>query len=97
MIPSFCGKGYHGLIVHQDAIATGVKVSGCTVHFADATYDTGPIIVRSRTVPVQYDDTPETFAARVFHAECQRRPKPLPSTPPAGSRWKAGRPDLDSL
>ena len=74
LIPSFCGKGYHGLIVHQDAIATGVKVSGCTVHFADATYDTGPIILQ-RTVAVHEDDTPETLAARVFQAECQALPE----------------------
>jgi phosphoribosylglycinamide formyltransferase-1 len=73
LIPSFCGKGYHGMVVHQDAIATGVKVSGCTVHFADATYDTGPIILQ-RTLPVLDDDTPETLAARVFEAECQALP-----------------------
>ena len=76
LIPSFCGKGYHGLIVHQDAIATGVKVSGCTVHFADATYDTGPIILQ-RTVPVHDDDTPETLAARVFQAECTALPEAI--------------------
>ena len=76
LIPSFCGKGYHGLVVHQDAIATGVKVSGCTVHFADATYDTGPIILQ-RTVPVLDDDTPETLAARVFQAECQALPEAI--------------------
>jgi phosphoribosylglycinamide formyltransferase 1 len=76
LIPSFCGKGYHGLIVHQDAIATGVKVSGCTVHFADATYDTGPIILQP-TVPVLDDDTAETLAARVFQAECQALPEAI--------------------
>jgi phosphoribosylglycinamide formyltransferase-1 len=76
LIPSFCGKGYHGLVVHQDAIATGVKVSGCTVHFADATYDTGPIILQ-RTVPVLDDDTPETLAARVFEAECRALPEAI--------------------
>jgi phosphoribosylglycinamide formyltransferase-1 len=76
LIPSFCGKGYHGLIVHQDALATGVKVSGCTVHFADATYDTGPIILQ-RTVPVHDDDTPEALAARVFQAECQALPEAI--------------------
>jgi formyltetrahydrofolate-dependent phosphoribosylglycinamide formyltransferase len=83
LIPSFCGKGYHGLVVHQDAIATGVKVSGCTVHFADATYDTGPIILQ-RTVPVLDDDTPEDLAARVFQAECQALPEAI-------SLYAAGR------
>jgi phosphoribosylglycinamide formyltransferase-1 len=76
LIPAFCGKGYHGMVVHQDAIATGVKVSGCTVHFADATYDTGPIILQ-RTVPVLDHDTPETLAARVFEAECQALPEAI--------------------
>ena len=55
LIPAFCGKGYHGAAVHQAAIDSGVKVSGCTVHFADATYDTGPIILQ-RPVPVLDDD-----------------------------------------
>jgi phosphoribosylglycinamide formyltransferase 1 len=73
LIPAFCGKGYHGLAVHQDAVGTGVKFSGCTVHFADATYDTGPIITQ-RVVPVLDDDTPETLQARVFAAECQALP-----------------------
>jgi phosphoribosylglycinamide formyltransferase 1 len=76
LIPSFCGKGYHGLVVHQDAIATGVKVSGCTVHFADATYDTGPIVLQ-RAVPVLDDDTPESLAARVFEAECRALPEAI--------------------
>jgi phosphoribosylglycinamide formyltransferase-1 len=76
LIPAFCGKGYHGLAVHQDAIGTGVKFSGCTVHFADATYDTGPIITQ-RTVPVLDDDTPETLAARVFEAECRALPEAI--------------------
>jgi phosphoribosylglycinamide formyltransferase-1 len=70
LIPAFCGKGYHGQAVHQAAIDYGVKVSGCTVHFADATYDTGPIIVQ-HTVPVLNDDTAESLAARVFTAECE--------------------------
>jgi phosphoribosylglycinamide formyltransferase-1 len=69
LIPAFCGKGYHGLAVHQAAIDYGVKVSGCTVHFADATYDTGPIILQ-RPVPILDDDDAPTLAARVFEAEC---------------------------
>ncbi len=76
LIPAFCGKGFHGAAVHQAAIEAGVKVSGCTVHFADATYDTGPIILQ-RTVPVLDDDTPETLAARVFAAECEALPEAI--------------------
>jgi phosphoribosylglycinamide formyltransferase 1 len=76
LIPAFCGKGFHGRTVHEAVIESGVKVSGCTVHFADASYDTGPIILQ-RTVPVLDDDTPETLAARVFKAECQALPEAI--------------------
>jgi phosphoribosylglycinamide formyltransferase-1 len=73
LIPAFCGKGFHGEAVHRAAIETGVKVSGCTVHFADQTYDTGPIVLQ-RPVPVLDDDTPAILAARVFDAECDALP-----------------------
>jgi phosphoribosylglycinamide formyltransferase-1 len=76
LIPAFCGKGFHGLAVHQAAVEAGVKVSGCTVHFADATYDTGPIILQ-KTVPVLDHDTAETLASRVFQAECQALPEAI--------------------
>ena len=76
LIPAFSGKGFHGKSVHEAAIETGVKVSGCTVHFADAAYDAGPIIVQ-KTVPVMDTDTPESLAARVFKAECQALPEAI--------------------
>ena len=76
LIPAFSGKGYHGAAVHQAVIDSGVKVSGCTVHFADAAYDTGPIILQ-RTVPVLDDDTAESLAARVFEAECRALPEAI--------------------
>ncbi len=76
LIPAFSGKNYHGAAVHKAVVESGVKVSGCTVHFADASYDTGPIILQ-RTVPVQDDDTPDTLAARVFKAECQALPEAI--------------------
>ena len=76
LIPAFCGKGFHGPAVHRAVIESGVKVSGCTVHFADATYDTGPIIAQ-RTVPVLENDTPEALAARVFKQECQALPEAI--------------------
>ncbi|WZO99105.1 phosphoribosylglycinamide formyltransferase [Isosphaeraceae bacterium EP7] len=76
LIPAFCGKGFHGAAVHQAAVEAGVKVSGCTVHFADQTYDTGPIIVQ-RAVPVWAEDTAETLAARVFGAECEALPEAI--------------------
>jgi phosphoribosylglycinamide formyltransferase 1 len=76
LIPSFCGKGYHGKAVHQAALDYGVKVSGCTVHFADDAYDNGPIILQ-RALPVLEDDTAESLAERVFQAECQLLPEAI--------------------
>jgi len=73
LIPAFCGKGYYGHFVHEQVIAHGCKISGCTVHFADNEYDHGPIISQ-RPVPVLDDDTPDTLAARVFEAECEAYP-----------------------
>ena len=70
LLPSFGGKGMFGHHVHEAVLAAGCKVTGCTVHFADQTYDTGPIIVQ-RTCPVLEDDTPDTLADRVFEQECQ--------------------------
>lgn len=68
LLPSFGGQGMFGKKVHQAVLAYGCKISGCTVHFADNTYDTGPIILQ-RTCPVLDDDTPETLAHRVFDEE----------------------------
>jgi phosphoribosylglycinamide formyltransferase-1 len=76
LIPLFCGKGFYGLKVHQAALEAGVKVSGCTVHFVDDHYDTGPIILQ-RTVPVLENDTPETLAARIFKEECKALPEAI--------------------
>jgi len=70
LIPAFCGKGMHGLRVHQAALDYGVKVSGCTVHFVTKEVDAGPIIIQ-RTAPVLDDDTPETLQARVLEQEHQ--------------------------
>jgi phosphoribosylglycinamide formyltransferase-1 len=76
LIPAFCGHGFHGQAVHEAALAAGVKVSGCTVHFADQTFDTGPIILQ-KPVPVHAADTPTSLAARVFEAECQALPEAI--------------------
>lgn len=76
LIPAFCGKGFHGLHVHQAVLEAGAKVTGCTVHFADNEYDHGPIILQ-RVVPVRDDDTPEELAARVFAQECEAYPEAI--------------------
>ena len=65
LIPSFCGKGYYGLKVHESALERGVKVTGATVHFVDEGTDTGPIILQ-QPVMVEQGDTPETLQRRVM-------------------------------
>lgn len=76
LLPAFGGEGMWGHHVHEAVLAAGCKVSGCTVHFCDATYDTGPILVQ-RTCPVHEEDTPDTLAARVFEQECIAYPEAL--------------------
>ena len=68
LLPSFGGKGMYGAKVHEAVIHHGCKVSGCTVHFLDNAYDTGPIILQ-RTCAVLDDDTPASLAHRVFEEE----------------------------
>ena len=65
LIPSFCGKGFYGLHVHEAALAAGVKLSGATVHFVTEVCDGGPIILQ-KAVPVENDDTPETLQRRIM-------------------------------
>ena len=65
LIPSFCGKGYYGLHVHEAALKKGVKVTGATVHFVTEVCDGGPIILQ-KAVAVQQGDTPETLQKRVM-------------------------------
>ena len=76
LIPSFCGEGLYGERVHRRVIESGVKVTGCTVHFVDNTYDHGPIIIQ-RTCPVLDEDTPRTLAGRVFDQECIAYPEAI--------------------
>lgn len=65
LIPSFCGKGYYGLRVHEAALAYGVKVSGATVHFVNEIPDGGRIIMQ-RAVEVKEGDTPEVLQRRIM-------------------------------
>jgi phosphoribosylglycinamide formyltransferase 1 len=87
LIPAFCGEGYYGARVHEAVLKYGAKVSGCTVHFADDAYDTGPIVLQ-RVVPVLEGDTVDTLAARVFHEECLALPEAI-------ALYAAGRLRLD--
>ena len=65
LIPSFCGKGYYGLRVHQEALAYGVKVTGATVHFVNEIPDGGKIILQ-KAVEIEEGDTPEILQRRVM-------------------------------
>ena len=65
LIPSFCGKGYYGLHVHEAALEKGVKVSGATVHIVTPECDAGPIVLQ-KAVAVKEDDTPETLQRRIM-------------------------------
>ena len=75
LIPSFCGKGFYGLRVHEAALEKGVKVSGATVHIVTPECDAGPIILQ-KAVAVREDDTPETLQLRIMQeAEWQLLPQ----------------------
>jgi phosphoribosylglycinamide formyltransferase-1 len=65
LIPSFCGQGFYGLHVHEEALKYGVKLSGATVHFVSAECDGGPIIAQ-KAVAVHHDDTPEILQKRIM-------------------------------
>lgn len=65
LIPSFCGKGFYGLYVHQAALEKGVKLSGATVHIVTPECDAGPIVMQ-KAVEVKEDDTPETLQKRIM-------------------------------
>ncbi len=69
LIPSFCGKGYYGLKVHEAALSKGVKVTGATVHFVTEECDGGPIILQ-KAIEVRQNDTPETLQIRVME-QCE--------------------------
>lgn len=77
LIPSFCGPGYYGLRVHEEALRRGVKVTGATVHFVNEVCDGGPILLQ-KAVEVQPGDTPEVLQKRVMvEAEWKLLPKAI--------------------
>ena len=76
LIPSFCGKGYCGLKVHKAVLKAGVKITGCTTHFVNDIYDSGPIIIQ-RALPILENDTPERLAMRVSAEECIALPETI--------------------
>ena len=88
LIPSFCGKGFYGLKVHEGVLARGVKVTGATVHFVDEGTDTGPIILQ-KAVEVAQGDTPEVLQRRVMEqAEWVILPKAIDLIANGKYLWK---------
>ena len=76
LVPAFSGRGFYGRRVHEAVLASGVKLTGVTVHFIDAEYDTGPVIVQE-SVPVLEGDTPESLAERVQALERELVPRAI--------------------
>ncbi|MDE7299470.1 MAG: phosphoribosylglycinamide formyltransferase [Lachnospiraceae bacterium] len=77
LIPSFCGKGFYGLKVHEEVLARGCRVTGATVHFVDEGCDSGPILLQ-KAVEVRQGDTPEVLQRRVMEeAEWQLLPRAI--------------------
>lgn len=76
LLPKFGGKGMHGRHVHAAVLEAGETESGCTVHLADNTYDTGPVLLQ-KSCAVFPDDTPDTLAARVFELEKTAYPEAI--------------------
>ncbi|WP_018962543.1 phosphoribosylglycinamide formyltransferase [Coprothermobacter platensis] len=76
LLPSFCGKGYYGMAVHEAVYRSGVKYTGCTVHFVNAGVDMGPIILQE-VVKLDDDDTPERIAEKVLEVEHKLLPEAI--------------------
>jgi phosphoribosylglycinamide formyltransferase 1 len=76
LIPSFCGGGFYGSRVHRAVKERGCTISGCTVHFADELYDQGPIIYQ-KSVDLDYSDSVDEIAAKVFAVECEAFPEAI--------------------
>lgn len=76
LLPLFGGRGMYGSRVHRAVLASGMRVSGCTVHIVTEEYDAGPILLQ-RCVPVEQDDDVDSLAARVFALECELYPEAI--------------------
>ena len=76
LLPLFGGRGLYGHRVHEAVLASGMQVTGCTVHLVNAEYDAGPIVLQ-RCLPILEDDTPESLGARVFDLECEMYPEAI--------------------
>lgn len=90
LLPLFGGEGMYGHHVHEAVLASGMKISGATVHFVDEDYDRGPILLQ-QCVPVEYGDTPETLAARVLKVEHTLYPLALKAVAEGRVLWDGNK------
>lgn len=90
LIPAFCGKGMYGHKVHEAVYQSGVKVTGCTVHFVDNEYDHGPIIDQA-PVEIIAGDTPDTIAEKVVDMERKIYPRAVDAIVRGRYEFKNGR------
>lgn len=90
LIPSFCGKGYHGMHVHTAVIESGAKLSGATVHFVDEGVDTGAILLQE-AVAVLPQDTPETLQKKVLALEHRLLPRAVEALAARRVHWHGGK------
>ncbi len=90
LIPAFSGQGFYGHHVHEAVLASGVKLTGATVHFASDAYDEGPILIQA-SIPVEEDDDVESLAARVQALERKLVPKAIRLIAENRVRIKNGR------
>lgn len=89
LLPLFGGQGFYGDRVHRAVLDSGMKVSGCTVHFVDNAYDAGPIVAQ-QCVPVKPEDTVDSLRQRVFETECELYPQVVFEVA-RGHIWQEGR------
>ncbi|MDA1259041.1 MAG: formyltransferase family protein [Planctomycetota bacterium] len=89
LLPDFGGKGYYGRRVHEAVASSGLAYSGCTVHFADAAYDRGPVVLQSAVLLAMEDDA-DAIAAKVFAAEIEAFPEALAHLIAGRAQWVDG-------
>ncbi|MCB9833770.1 MAG: phosphoribosylglycinamide formyltransferase [Planctomycetes bacterium] len=90
LLPLFGGKGFYGHHVHEAVLTSGMRVSGCTVHFVDNEYDQGPVVLQL-ACPVEPNDDADVLAARVFGLEKIALPTAIEWIAGGAVRWEAGR------
>ena len=95
LIPAFSGKGYYGRHVHEAVLASGVKITGATVHFASDAYDEGPILLQG-AVPVDENDDVESLAARVQAMERKLLPEAIRLIAEGRVRIESGRTSIEA-